>query len=78
MLERQSLVHRLCLVEARLAHLARKCGVQTAAQLDEKVQSGQVHEAEAFGDYFEFDHLEVERSALRDALQELDRACRGR
>jgi elongation factor P--beta-lysine ligase len=62
----------LRLVESQLLNLARKYGVKTVTELDAMVQSGQVHEAEAFEDYFEFDHLEAERSALRDSLKELN------
>lgn len=63
--------HRLRLVESQLLNLARKYGVQTVTELDQMVQSGQVHEAEAFEDYFEFDHLEAERDTLRESLREL-------
>jgi len=74
-LERESLMlflrHQLRLVESQILGLARKYGVQTITELDELVQSGQVHEAQAFEDYFEFDHLEAERDALLESLQEL-------
>jgi len=74
-LERESLrlflSHRLRLVESQLLGLARKYSVQTVTELDELVQSGQIHEAEAFEDYFQFDHLEAERDALLDSLKEL-------
>jgi hypothetical protein len=66
------LTHKLRLVESQLLNLARRYGVQTVAELDELVQSGQIHEDEAFEDYFEFDHLEAEQSALRESLKELD------
>ena len=64
--------HRLRLVESQLMSLARKYGVQTITELDEQVQSGRIHEGDAFEDYFEFDHPETERDALLDALKELD------
>lgn len=74
-LERESLRlflnHRLRLVESQLLNLARKYGVETVAELDQLVQSGQIHEREAFEDYFEFDRLEAERDTLLDALEEL-------
>jgi hypothetical protein len=74
-LERESLNlflrHRLRLVESQLLRLAKEYGVQTVAELDELVQGGHVHEAEAFEDYFEFDHLEAERDALLESLGEL-------
>lgn len=74
-LERESLRlflnHRLRLVESQLLGLARKYRVETVTELDALVQSGRVHEAEAFEDYFEFDHLEAERDALLDSLKEL-------
>ena len=63
--------HNLRLVESQLLSLARKYGVQTVAELDELVRSGRIHEAEAFEDYFEFDHLEAERDVLLDSLKEL-------
>ena len=63
--------HRLRLVESQLLSLAHKYGVRTVTELDELVQGGHVHEAEAFEDYFEFDHLEAERDALLDSLREL-------
>ena len=73
-LERESLRlflnHRLRLVESQLLNLARKYGVETVAELDQLVQSGQIHEREAFEDYFEFDRLEAERDTLLDALEE--------
>lgn len=74
-LERESLRlflnHRLRLIESQLLGLAHKYGVRTVIELDELVQSGQTHEAEAFEDYFEFDHLEAERDAVLESLKEL-------
>ncbi len=74
-LERESLrlflKHQLRLVESQLLGLARRYGVQTVSELDALVQNGQVHEVEAFDDYFDFDHLEAERDALLDSLREL-------
>ncbi|RLC85732.1 MAG: hypothetical protein DRJ03_10745 [Chloroflexi bacterium] len=74
-LERQSLRlflrHRLRQIESQLLSLAHRYGVRTVTELDDLIQNGQVHEAEAFEDYFEFDHLEVERDALLDSLKEL-------
>jgi hypothetical protein len=64
--------HRLRLVESQLLSLARKYGAQTVTELDEMVQKGQIHEDEAFEDYFEFDHLEAERDVLIASLRELD------
>ena len=63
--------HQLRRVESQLLSLAHKYGVRTVTELDNLVQSGRVHEAEAFEDYFEFDHLEAERDALLDSLREL-------
>jgi hypothetical protein len=63
--------HKLRLIDSQLLSLARKYGVKTVAELDELIRSGQVHEVEAFEDYFEFDHLEAERDVLLDSLKEL-------
>jgi len=63
--------HQLRLVESQLLKLVRKYGVRTVTELDDLVQSGHVHETEAFEDYFEFDHLEAERDTLLDSLREL-------
>jgi len=63
--------HKLRLIESQLLSLAHKYGVQTVTELDELIKSGRVHEAEAFEDYFEFDHLEAERDVLLDSLKEL-------
>ena len=74
-LERDSLrlflKHRLRLVESQLLSLATRYGVRTIAKLDKLAQSGQIHEAEAFEDYFEFDNLEAERDTLLESLKEL-------
>lgn len=74
-LERESLhlflSHRLCLIESQILSLAHRYGVRTVTELDELVQSGQIHKAEAFEDFFEFDHLEAERDTLLDSLKEL-------
>lgn len=74
-LERESLrlflKHRLRLVESQLLGLARRYGVRTVIELDDLVQKGQVHETEAFEDYFEFDRLEAERDTLLDSLRDL-------
>ena len=74
-LERESLRmflnHRLRLVESQMLALARRYGVDSVTELDALVQSGQVHEEDAFEDYFEFDHLEAERDVLVDSLKEL-------
>ena len=74
-LERESLrlflKHRLRLVESQILDLARRYNVHTVSELDDLVQSGQIHEDEAFEDYFEFDYLEAERDTLLDSLKEL-------
>ena len=74
-LERESLRvflhHQIRLVESELLNLAHKYGIRTVAELDGLVQSGQVHENEAFEDYFEFDYLEAKRDTLRESLNEL-------
>jgi len=74
-LERDSLRlflnHRLRLIESQLLSFARRYGVRTVTELDRLVQSGQLHESDAFEDYFEFDHLEAEREALLDSLKDL-------
>jgi hypothetical protein len=73
-LERESLrlflKHRLRLVESQILDLARRYDVHTVSELDDLVQSGQIHEDESFEDYFEFDHLEAEQDILREALEE--------
>jgi hypothetical protein len=61
--------HQLRLIESQLLNLARKYGVQTVSELDQLVQTGKIHEAEAFEDYFEFDHLETQREIMLDLLE---------
>jgi hypothetical protein len=63
--------HRLRLIKSQLLGLARKYGIQTVTELDQLAQAGRIHEAEAFEDYFEFDHLEAERDILLELLQEV-------
>ena len=74
-LERESLRlflrHRLRLIESQLFDLASRYGIQTVAELDELVQSGRIHEDEAFEDYFQFDYLEAERDVLIESLGEI-------
>jgi hypothetical protein len=65
------LTHRLRLVESELLRLGQRYGIQTVTQLDELVQRGDLHEDEAFEDYFEFDHLTAERDLLLESLKEL-------
>jgi hypothetical protein len=65
------LTHRLRLIESQLLTLARRYGVQTVTELDQLAQTGRIHEAEAFEDYFEFDHLEAERDTLLELLKEV-------
>ncbi len=74
-LERESLrvflTQRLRRVESQLLDLSRRYGVRTVAALDALIQAGELHEAETFEDFFEFDALEAERNTLLNALQEL-------
>ncbi|MEJ2210556.1 MAG: hypothetical protein P8129_16170 [Anaerolineae bacterium] len=74
-LERESLRlflnHRLRLVESQILGLAHRYGVETVTELDAKVQRGELHEDEAFEDYFDFDNLEAERDALVESLKDL-------
>ncbi len=74
-LERESLkiyVQRsLRLVESELFSLAQQYGVQNVTQLDEKIQQGAFHEAEAFDDFFRFDYLESERHKFLEILAAL-------
>ena len=74
-LERESLRlflnHRFRLVESQLLGLAHRYGVRTVTELDALVQEGQVHKADAFEEFFEFDRLEAERDALLESLREM-------
>ena len=74
-LERASLrlflTHQLRSIETQLLGLGHKYGVRTVSDLDNLVQTGRIHEAEAFEDYFDFDHLEAERDTLLEALKAL-------
>ncbi|MGC9393401.1 MAG: hypothetical protein ACP5J4_00950 [Anaerolineae bacterium] len=74
-LERESLRlflrHQMRLIESQLFSLAHKYGVRTVVELDHLVQSGALHEDDAFEDYFEFDYLEATRDTLRESLREL-------
>jgi len=76
-LERESLrvflTHRLHLIESQLLDFTSKYGVKTIIEMDRLVQSGQIHEVQAFEDYFIFDHLEAERDLTMEALGELDK-----
>ena len=65
------LEHELRLVESEMLRLAHKYGIQTVQELDQLVQQGQVHKANAFEDYFELDYLESKRGQLRLALKSL-------
>jgi hypothetical protein len=62
---------QLRLVESQLLDLARRYGVETVTELDSLVQTGKIREAEAYEDYFEFDHLEAERDTLLTSLRGL-------
>jgi len=64
--------HQLRLVESQLLTLSQKYGAQTVTEFDRLVRDGQLHEAEAFEDFFEFDHLEAERDMLRQLLKEIE------
>ncbi len=63
--------HQLRLIESQLLILGQKYGVQTITELDQLVQTGQLHEAEAIEDFFEFDRLEAERDTLLELLKDL-------
>ncbi len=63
--------HQLRLIESQLLILGQKYGVQTVTELDQLVQTGQLHEAEALEDFFELDRLEAERDTLLDLLKDL-------
>jgi len=58
-------------VESELLSLAFRYGVQTVEQMDEAIQAGRFHEAEAFEDYFRFDYLESELGSVRELLAQL-------
>ena len=68
------LQHRLRLVESQLLSLSQKYGVNTVTELDSLIRSGGIHEAEAFEDFFSFDHLEAERDAILEAIKTLNAA----
>jgi hypothetical protein len=74
-LERESLRlflnHRLRLIDSRRLELGQRYGVLTISELDTLVQTGKVHEAEAFEDYFELDTLEAERDVVLESLKEI-------
>ena len=74
-LERESLKiyleRQLRMVESELFNLAQRYGVQSVFELDEKIQQGTFHEAEAFEDYFRFDYLESQRCKLAEILATL-------
>lgn len=58
-------------VEADFFRLAQRYGVQTVQAFDELILQGKLREAEAFEDFFAFDHLEHERERLGEALDAL-------
>ena len=74
-LERESLKvylqRNLRLIESELFGLARRYGVQSVTELDEKIQQGAFHEKDSFEDYFRFDHLESERRKHLEILETL-------
>lgn len=69
---RMYLNHQLRLIESQLLTLGQKYGVQTVTELDQLVQTGQLHEAEVFEDFFNLDHLEAERDTILELLEDLD------
>lgn len=74
-LERESLKvylqRNLRLIESELFGLARRYGVRSVTELDEKIQQGAFHEDESFEDFFRFDHLESERRKHLEILETL-------
>jgi hypothetical protein len=74
-LERESLKvylqRNLRLIESELFGLARRYGVRSVTELDEKIQQGAFHEDESFEDFFRFDHLENERRKHLEILETL-------
>ena len=62
---------RLRETEAQVFLLAKKHGVQTVQEFDAAVQAGRIRESNGFEDFFAFDHLEMDREKIVEALQSL-------
>ncbi len=71
-LERESLetyLHiRLKRCESELFNLARKYGVSSIEDFEEKYKRGTIEEEGTWEDFFRLDHLEAERDSIREAL----------
>lgn len=69
---RAFLERELHLVESELFSLAKKYGVKSIRQFEQKVKKGKIPEAEdSLEDFFRFDHLEAKRDRIRKVLKTL-------
>ena len=61
--------NQLRLIESEFFLLSQKYGVKSVQEFDTLVQTGKLHEVEAFEDFFKLDHLENERDKVLRALE---------
>ena len=59
---------RLKRCESELFNLARKYGVSSIEDFEEKYRSGNIAEEGTWEDFFRLDHLEAERESIRAAV----------
>lgn len=74
-LERDSLRlylrHQLRRLEANIFTISRRYGVQTVEDMEQLYEERKLSEKDSWEDFFELDHLEAEREAVRKALEAL-------
>lgn len=68
---REFLKKKIRSVEIRIFQIAKKHGIKSIEELDEKIKKGLVEEENIFEDFKEMDYYESEKDKLLNALKEL-------
>jgi len=57
--------------ESEIFNTAKKYGISSIEEFEERYKKGEIEEEGTWEDFFRLDHLEAEREAIKRALEEL-------
>ncbi len=57
--------------ESEIFNIAKKYGISSIEEFEERYKKGEIEEEGTWEDFFRLDHLEAEREAVKRALEEL-------
>lgn len=55
--------------ESEIFNIAKKYGISSIEEFEERYEKGEIEEEGTWEDFFKFDHLEAEKESIKKALE---------